>query len=228
MLWVKYQILKLIYKFLNAVEKVPGMSRLLNGRLAKAPRDALFIRYVRTMPDRRYLDRVIIPELPKAGVKRILCVGCAPYTRHNPALLEALGIECWTADILPENAEWGSPQHHLTCDIADIEKHVPAPHFDAVLFNGVMGYGVTGEMMKKVAPALHAVLKPAGILIVGWNKGRVESPCSLDAVNQCFEHKSILSLPFHKEIPSTTHVFDWFVKKDADGRVLPEGISHAA
>ncbi len=228
MLWVNYQILKFFYKFLNAVEKVPGMSLLLNNRFVKTQRAALFVSYVRTMPDRRYLDRIIIPELPKAGVQRLLCVGCAPYTRHNPAQMETLGIECWTTDILPENAQWGNPEHHIACDIADIQGHVPAGHFDAVLFNGVMGYGVTGVMMTKVAPALHAILIPGGILMIGWNKGIIEDPCSLDAVNQYFEHKSKLALPVHVEIPSSTHVFDWFIKKDAPEMPRTERIKHAA
>ncbi len=228
MQYLTHPIWKFACKFMNAVAKGPGLARPMNSRLLAPLRSTVFNRYVIGMPDRRYLDNVIIPGLARAGVKRVLSVGCASYTRHNPALLESLGMECWTADIMPENAIWGSPHHHTVCDIADIEKHVPAAHFDAILFSGVMGYGVSGAMMDTVASALHAILQPDGILLIGWNKGRVEDPCTLRAVTSRFTHGSKLNLPARKEIDKSTHVFDWFVKTAIRHDARPERITDAA
>ncbi len=209
-----YAFWKAIYKCGNALEKLPGLSRLMQSAPIQRRRQTVFNAYVRRMPDRRYLDTVIIPALAHAGMQRILSVGCASYTSHNPALCAQLGMECWTTDILPENARWGNPQHHITADIKDIRTHVPPGHFDAVLFNGVMGYGVTGAMMEAVAPALHAILGPDGILVIGWNRGLVEDPCTLKAVSDRFRHTCALALPARTEINRSTHVFDWFIKSN--------------
>lgn len=209
---LKHNAWKFSHKLLNAIGKIPGLRLPMNSRALQALRLAVFNRYVIGMPDRRYLDDVIMPALGKAGTKRVLFVGCASYTRHNHAAFEAQGIECWTTDILPENAKWGHPQRHIIGDIAAIRGQVPAEHFDAVLFNGVMGYGVTGADMVAITPALHAILRPSGMLLIGWNRGLVEDPCALACVNRHFTHGNGMSLPDRNVIPDSTHVFDWFIK----------------
>ncbi len=84
-----------------------------------------------------------MPALLNAGLKKILFVGCGSYTCQVHGEFEATGYKCRTIDIVPDNAVWGNPRRHLSCDIADIRQHVLADPVDAVLFNRVMGYGIT-------------------------------------------------------------------------------------
>lgn len=203
---------KFLHKLLNAVEKLPGLARPMTGPRMRALREKVLTRYVYGLPDRRYWAETIMPNLLNAGFERILFVGCEVYNAPVPEQFEAHGIECWTTDIIPENAVWGHPERHIVCDIADITGHFPESHFDAVLFNGVMGYGVTGAHMTTIAPALHAVLRAPGFLLIGWNKGLVEDPLTLPAVTSRFAHQQALGLPARKEFPDTTHVYDLFVK----------------
>ena len=108
------------------------------------------------------------------------------------------------------DAQWGNARRHLVCDVADIREHLPVDKVDGVLFNGVMGYGVTGTHMIKIAPALHAVLRTNGLLLVGWNKGLVEDPLTLSCVTVLFGHCGACGLPARKEFVDSTHVFDVF------------------
>ena len=199
-----------LYKLFNAVAKLPGTAGLLKTAPIRRLRERAYLRHVAGMPDRRHLETVILPALREVGAKRVLFVGCAPYTQHVPATLAAWDIECWTTDILPENAPWGNPAHHIVCDIAEIDRHVPAGHIDAIVFTGVMGYGVSGADMATVSPALAAILRPGGHLLIGWNRGLVEDPCTLASVTARFRHGGMPDQPDRYPVPRSTHVFDWF------------------
>jgi hypothetical protein len=201
-----------LHKLLQAAGKVPGLGRWLEHPRGQALRDAVLARYVAGLPDRRYWDTDLMPTLVHAGFQTILFVGCEPYTRRVHEQFEQAGIECWTTDINPLNFAWGNPRHHLVADIADIRRHVPDNRFDAVLFNGVMGYGVTGAHMTTIAPALHAILRDGGLLLVGWNKGLVEDPLTLEAVTARFAHGPWHGLPARSEFSDSTHVYDLFTK----------------
>lgn len=209
---LKHSAWKTCYKVLNAIGKVPGMACLMARPRVQALREAVLAGYVAGMPDRRYWDAVIMPALLGAGFERVLFVGCGAYTRHIHNAFESRGIACWTTDIVPENARWGNPRRHIIGDIAAIRDQVPTGHFDAVLFNGVMGYGVTGADMVKITPALHAILRPSGTLLIGWNRGLVEDPCTLDCITSLFAHGCTLGLPERQEFPASTHVFDGFTR----------------
>ncbi len=201
---------KTAYKLFNAADKVPGVRLAMQTTGIRDLRERIFLRFVAGLPDRRYWNATIMPVLLRAGFQRILFVGCGSYTRHIHVQFEAAGIECWTSDIVPENAVWGNSSRHVICDIADISRHVPAHHFDAVLFNGVMGYGVTGADMARIAPVLHDILRDEGLLLVGWNKGLVEDPLTLPAVTERFVHTPGWSMPARNDFPGSTHVFDVF------------------
>ncbi len=209
---LSHNLWKFLHKLLNATEKLPGPGGFMTRPRMLALREEILARYVAGLPDRRYWNTTIMPALLQAEFKRILFVGCGSYTRNVHRAFEARGVECWTSDIVPENAQWGNPDRHIICDIADIRAHVPKAHFDAVLFNGVMGYGVTGTHMKAIAPELAAILRPPALLLIGWNKGRVEDPHTLPWVTERFRLEGAWSLPARKEFRDSTHVFDVFIK----------------
>lgn len=205
-----HAIWKCLYKGLNAFAKLPGLGKAMESPRIQALREEVLDRYVAGLPDRRYWSATIMPALLNAGFKKILSVGCGTYTRHVHEEFEATGCECWTTDIVPDNARWGNPRRHLVCDIVDIRRQVPADHFDAVLFNGVMGYGVTGAHMDRIAPVLEDILHARGLLLAGWNRGLVEDPLTLMAITRLFQHGAGWALPARKDFAGSTHVFDVF------------------
>ena len=209
MSFIAHNFWKCLYKASNAVDTLLG-ERLFSRPGPSAIREKLLARYVAGLPDRRYWDQHIMPALLNAGFQRILFVGCGSYTRHVHHQFESRGITCWTTDIDPDNARWGNSAHHVVCDIADIQNHFPPDNFDAVLFNGVMGYGVTGAGMKRIAPGLAAILRPGGHLLIGWNKGLVEDPLDLPCITGLFRHRAAWSLPARSTFSNSTHVFDLF------------------
>lgn len=209
-----HQLWKLIYKLTNFMDRIPGLKQLVSRPAVQSFRKRNLTRYVYGLPDRRYLEEQIIPAMLKAGHERILFVGCDTYTAHIPNQFEAAGVECYTTDILPEVAPTGNPDRHVVCDIADYAQHVPANHFDAVLFNGVLGHGVTAERMEQVGQTLHQVMRPNTYLLIGWNKGTVEDPIAIQHITDRFTHEEAYGLSARKDFPKSSHVYDWFRRRD--------------
>ena len=205
---------KFLYKVGNFLERVPGLKQVVRSPTVLRVRNRVLVNFVNGLEDRRYWNKTEMPALLGAGFRRILFVGCEPYTAWVPRAFEERGVECWTTDILPANAGWGNPDRHIVADIAAIEAHPLPEHFDAVLFNGVMGYGVTGEMMTVIAPVLARLLPPNGFLLIGWNQGLVEDPLTLSAVTHLFNHQPWQGLPARKTFERSTHVFDHFIKRN--------------
>ncbi len=202
------------YKAGNLLERVPGLKSFMRRPAIGRLRQRILVHYVNGLEDRRYWNQTEMPALLGAGFQRILFVGCEPYTAWIPGTFEECEIECWTTDILPDNGQWGNPDRHIVADIAAIEAHPLPEHFDAVLFNGVMGYGVTGEMMAAIAPVLARLLPPGGLLLIGWNQGLVEDPLALPTVTQWFVHRAWRELPARQMFARSTHVFDHFLRRD--------------
>lgn len=181
--------------------------------------------------DRRYMTRHILPALASSKVQRILFVGCKAYTARYGKQLTRAAIDYWTTDINPAAAIWGEKDHHIVCDIAKIDDVCPAESFDAVLLNGVIGDGVDEESeMNRAVNAIAHILRPHGILLIGWNSDKKHSnPMELDAVTMYFRHECVLPLPLRKSFPDTDHVYDWLVKSNAAEanamtQAVPDGI----
>jgi hypothetical protein len=122
----------------------------------------------RPTADRRVLEGEILPWLGRRDdVRRVLFVGCARYTRaydrHFPQ------ADFWTLDPAPRRRRWGG-EHHIVDGLEHLQRHVPAATFDAIVCNGVLGWGLNGRADAEAAfDACHAALRAGGELIVGWN-----------------------------------------------------------
>jgi SAM-dependent methyltransferase len=130
-----------------------------------------------TPPDRRLLENEILPTLAAdPEIQRVLSVGVAWYTARYPDLLP--GKSYTTLDVDPERASLAGDRH-VVGDVRDLERHFDARHvFDAVLMNGVIGYGL--DMHDDVDRALRACaarLRPGGTLVIGINE---ERPTNVD------------------------------------------------
>jgi hypothetical protein len=151
-------------------------------RWAKA--EALFLAWKRGRylpPDRRTLTHEILPTLARdAEIERVLSVGVAWYTKADEAALS--GKSFVTVDIDPRRASSGSSTRHVTGDVRDLERLFRADEsFDAILLNGVIGYGLdTPDSVDHALGACAARLVRGGTLVIGINE---EKPTHVDPIS---------------------------------------------
>lgn len=171
--------------------------------------------------DRLYMTKSILPALVAQRMQRILFVGCRAYTARYGGKFARAGIEYWTAEIDPEAAIWGEPNRHIVGDVTKIDELCAPAFFDAVLLNGVIGDGVDDEYaMNRAVTAIEKILKPSGILLIGWNSDKDHpDPMTIAAVDEYFHRECVLPLPLRKTFPDTDHVYDWLTKPgDAEAK----------
>jgi SAM-dependent methyltransferase len=176
----------------------------------------LLANFDRGFSDRRYMSENILPAIEAMRVRRVLFVGCKPYTARYGRRLTGVGIDYWTTDIDPAAAMWGERNHHIVGDVTRIDDLCTPDSFDAVLLNGVIGDG-TGldeeDQMNRAVTAIARILRPNGILLIGWNSFKEHpDPLQLEAVATNFRHECPYSLPSRQTFPDTDHVYDWLVK----------------
>lgn len=169
----------------------------------------LFDRNVREMPDRKYLEQTIIPLLADLKMRNVLFVGCRAYTSHYPRLFAERGIALYTCDIDPFSERYGSPGRHLTIDACALSPEVFPVAFDAVVFSGVIGFGVdTMPQIEQAAIALATLLSPKGILVQGWNTDRSIDPLTNPVWQSLFARTRKKGMMQRKSFANSTHVFD--------------------
>jgi SAM-dependent methyltransferase len=190
----------------------PAARRWLPDAPVRAVRDFLAERALRAWPDRRYLEDQILPRVAASRFSRVLFVGCRRYTRSYGRCFDGTPTEYWTADYDPRASRFGEPGRHLICDIRAIASRVPCGSFDAVILNGVFGFGVDdAAAMEETVAAIHAILTPGGRLLVGWNQGLTPDPAELPAMRRLFRRQAMEPLPAHESFPEPyRHVYDFF------------------
>lgn len=186
------------------------LMRLLLGReRAEAVRAAQISR----SPDRPILVERYLPAFAAAG-GRILWVGCRPYTADYPERLERQGAEVWTTDIDARSAAWGRAGRHRTGDLRDVARLFGDLQFDAILCNGVLGWGVDRPGDQAAAlTAMAQILKPGGRLLLGWNIDRTPDPLAAGHAARHFEPAPLGDLPARWPVAGVTHVYDLFVRR---------------
>ncbi|MCC8243022.1 class I SAM-dependent methyltransferase [Saccharothrix luteola] len=166
---------------------------------------------MRRVPDRRLLERRILPGIAAARHRRVLFVGTSrvPDTRTYHLDYPWGDTEFWTMDKDPEAAAWGGDRH-WSGDICAVSERFPAGWFDCVLLNGVLGWGVdTGPAQELALEQCREVLSPGGLLVVGWNTSKCADPLRLSAVARHFERTTFAGLPARCEFAETDHVLDF-------------------
>lgn len=118
---------------------------------------------------RQYLENVLLPGL--ADQQPVLFVGVADFTEHYHELVGS-NAEFTTIDIQAV-ARGAKPDivTDVTSDSFVDEMHSRGLSFQSVVFNGILGYGVDDpESARRSFANLHAVLRPGGTLLIGWNE----------------------------------------------------------
>ncbi len=201
-------------------ERVGGLRRPLrrgaNRAFHSLPRFArehilwlLYERNIELRPDRRHLERTIVPSLAAIGVKNALFVGCRAYTRHYPRLFAESGITLFTCDIDPASERFGSPGRHRTIDVCELSPDVFPVRFDAIVFSGVIGFGVdTVAQIEKAAAALASLLMPGDVLVQGSNTDRGIDPLTSPVWQALFKRTAKAGMSERVSFPGSTHFFD--------------------
>jgi SAM-dependent methyltransferase len=117
-------------------------------------------------------------------------------------------------DIDPDVVRWGAPQRHITASIEQATSHFSAAMFDTVVLSGVFGFGVNEIAGQEAAIAACAViLKPGGLLVLGWNSDLVADPSMLTEVRRNFDSPSDPELDGRVTFRRSTHVFDFHTRR---------------
>lgn len=164
-------------------------------------------------PDRVFLQRVILPRIARRGGSALL-VGCRRYTAQDPIMLEGHGVACWTLDIDPEVMRWGATGRHVIAPIEQAASHFHPAIFDTVLLSGVFGFGVDEVHAQEAAiTACATVLKPGGLLVLGWNADLVADPSMLMGITRHFGASRDAALVDRVTFRGSTHTFDFYARR---------------
>jgi SAM-dependent methyltransferase len=161
-------------------------------------------------PDRKLLVGWILPQLSKPGIT-VLWVGCQPYTQPYLDIIERPGAKCWTLEIDPSARWWGHPQRHVVGDVQEVGTLYLTRQFDVALVNGVFGYGLNAlSEQNQAIRGLARILKPGGLLMLGWNTHRTPDPLQLLTIEQFFIRSKRPGFDRRITFPESTHVYDFF------------------
>lgn len=159
------------------------------------------------LPDRRVLIETYIPALARIG-GRVLWIGCRAYTRQDYPALARHGAEVWTTDIDPKAVRWGQSGRHRTGDVCAIDQVFAEQTFDAVVCNGVLGFGAdTPQMQDQALAAMGRVLRPGGLLLLGWNTDKIDDPLTVPAA-AAYKPAPFAGQPPRVRFDAVTHVYD--------------------
>ena len=201
-------------RFSRSVRRSKVLSAVIPDAILQRAAEVAADLSVASYADRQYLERVILPAIARQKFEKVLFVGCRAYTKDYGRYFKESQTEFWTTDVDPDAARWGEKSRHRVCDVQDIDRAFAADEFDVVLLNGVFGFGVDDEAaMNRTATAIHRILGPDGILMIGWNVDRSDDPLELESVGRLFEPGPVLSLPERKSFDDVSHVFDFVRRK---------------
>lgn len=165
--------------------------------------------------DRIMFENAILPALANdASIRRVLMVGCGWYTHHYPSLLGE--AEVTTIDLDAAKRPFGGDSH-IVGNLTALGDHIPHGALDAVLCNGVLGWGLNEQAdVDKAFNACVDCLRPGGLLLLGWNDrapyNRV-GPADIPAISN-LEPISVPGLDAHRVValPRNQHCFQAFRK----------------
>lgn len=167
--------------------------------------------------DRRVLEQIIFTWITnEAGLQKVLFVGCDWYTAYYHKLIPHKEFQ--TMDYDPAKARYGSRQHKIGA-VQDVAELYPARAFDVVICNGVLGWGLNDiHDIEKTFAAMHTILNPAGLLILGWNDIPRCKPVELDQINSLKLFEKFVFPPLNTDRLLTAtpnrHTYSFFRKPD--------------
>jgi len=159
-------------------------------------------------PHRNFIEHALLPWLHN-NHRRILFVGTASYTYHYERLFLADREQYTTIDFNPALKVWGA-RRHIIAPIQEIGRHRQRGFFDCVVLNGIFGFGVDDvDSMRETIAAIHDILRPSGLLVLGWNSDILRDPAA-SALESLFVPATDLPWAQRVEFQAEHHVFDFY------------------
>lgn len=214
------------YQLGRTLCRVPVLGALIPRGLRSRVQGRMLSGVIDRMPDRRYMEEAILPAVAALAPRRLLDVGVESYTRDYGRRLPP-DCEYWTLDLNPNVAKYGPPGRHIVANVLDMASYFEPGSLDVVLMNGPFGYGLDllDEQERTIAAA-HAVLRPGGRLLVGWDRAedgtpvvmgekersesRIKDPLELESIREHFAHEPPPGLPARVDFAGCSHIYDWF------------------
>lgn len=165
--------------------------------------------------DRHVLEQIILPAYAsRSDIKRVLFVGCAPYTQHYGAFFS--GREYWTIDPIARRRRHGSTRH-VVDRLENLGAHAQPGYFDLIVCNGVLGWGMnTLDSAEAAFSTCHRHLRQGGELMVGWNDVLPRNRVAPDDVPALQGFQPLVFAPLEtsrlKVDAPQKHVFDFYRK----------------
>jgi len=164
--------------------------------------------------DRRVLEQIIIPSaLSRFEPKTVLEVGREPYEAFYDEFF--IGRELWTIDWDAAKAPFGA-RNHIIDDAANLRHHFRERYFDFILMNGVFGWGLNnGKAIERAFAAVHAILAPEGLFVLGWNDTPDLVPVPLDQVRALKEFTPYFFKPLNGtsfKCSTYEHTYNFYVR----------------
>jgi len=165
-------------------------------------------------PSRKWLENDVLGALPALGFKRIMFVGTAPYTWHYERIVRRAGGEWITCDVNPSAAVWGA-RRHAVARVQDIDTRFAPGYFDAVILSGVLAFGIApGIDFDAAISAIWRVLRPEGLLLLGWNADAAADPLLSADMRRLFRAAVNLPLPSRRSFDEEAFVYDFQLRAE--------------
>ncbi len=146
--------------------------------------------------------------------KQALWVGVCRTTRPYYKKLQSHGASVSTIDIDPAMARFGHGRQHVIGDACDLGTHYEADFFDIVFCNGVMGWGINTEAEQaQCFAAMGTVMKPGGLLVLGWNTHKSRDPLVTKLHDSHFLPMDLPGFGQRMVVQGATYVFDMFTRR---------------
>ena len=142
-------------------------------------------------PNRDFLEESVFGYLNELAAdaaedSKTLFVGIDKHNWHYPRLLNS---QFHSLDIEARKAVYGQPGRHWTGSATQMADYYGQGAFDVVVANGLLGFGVNTEPdFRRLLEQCKEVLKPGGVLVLGYNDRPDRAPFSvLPVVHEFFE-----------------------------------------
>ncbi|MBN9514528.1 MAG: class I SAM-dependent methyltransferase [Alphaproteobacteria bacterium] len=178
-------------------------------------------RMLRENPERLFLQNDALPWV-STSYKQVLFVGTAVYTYQYEKLFADDPDRYTTIDRNPSTKVWGG-KHHIVAPIEQINQHRPPGFFDCIVLSGVLAYRipehgdyglVEQDDLRALLKVLHGVLRPGGLLLVGWNlRDMAQSLSQLGLLDPYFAPTDKTPWGTRKEFPGDPHVFEFYERR---------------
>lgn len=165
--------------------------------------------------DRDTLERIIFPYLlSNYNPQTILDIGREDYQEFYNLFFKNKIL--WTIDKDPSQKEFGA-KNHIIDDVANLRKHFKSNYFDLIIMNGVFGWGLNNKQkIEKTFSAIYDILKPNGILILGWNNLDDLRPMALNKIKALSQLKKFYFKPLKTDSfrckGKGHHTYNFYIK----------------